>query len=107
MNESLPEPATHAPPEPALPTSSLAIASLVTGILGFVLAPVVCSIAALWTGYAARKDTRSVPPRASGDGMATAGIVMGYIQLGLACAGTLCMIVYVLFFIVVFGQAGQ
>ncbi len=78
-----------------LPTSGLATASLVTGILGFVLLPLVCSIIAIVTGYAARNETRSIPPRASGDGMATAGIVMGYVQLGLIAVALLCVILSV------------
>ena len=88
------QPPNYVPPAPSLPTSGLAIASLITGILGFVLAPIVCSLIAIFTGYAARKETRSVPPRASGDGMATAGITMGYIQIGLAVIGLCCFILY-------------
>ncbi len=61
----------------------MAIASLVTGILGF-FGPVVFSVAAILTGYAARKETRALPPAVSGDGFATAGILMGWIQIGLA-----------------------
>jgi hypothetical protein len=81
-------------PPAALPTSGLAIASLVTGILGFVLAPLICSIIAIVTGYSARKETRAVPPTASGDGMATAGIIMGYIQLGLVVVAVCCLVAY-------------
>lgn len=75
-------PTSMPPSEPPLPTSSLAIASLVTGILGF-LGPVVFSLIAILTGYAARKDTRAAGSRVSGDGLATAGILMGWIQIGL------------------------
>lgn len=74
--------------QPVLPTSGMAIASLVTGILGF-MGPVLFSIIAVVTGYAARKETRGVPPSASGDGFATAGILMGWIQIGLV-AGAIC-----------------
>ena len=74
-----------------LPTSGMAIASLVTGILGF-MGPVVFSLIAIVTGYSARKETRAIPPRATGDGMATAGIVMGYIQLGLAALVLCCVL---------------
>jgi hypothetical protein len=75
----------------------MAIASLVTGILGF-MGPVLFSIVAILTGYAARKDTRSLPPRASGDGMATIGIVLGYVQLGLvAFAVCVALVLFILF----------
>jgi len=43
-------------------TSTLAIISLIAGVLGFTMLPLVGSIAALLTGYAARKETRAVPP---------------------------------------------
>ena len=62
-----------------LRSSTLATVSLIAGILGFMMLPVIGSIVALWAGYAARKETRSVPPTASGDGLATAGIVMGWV----------------------------
>ena len=82
-----------------LPTSTLAMISLIAGILGFVGFPVIASIVAIWTGYAARQETRAVPPRASGDGMATAGIVMGWIQIGLAVVAICCFIAYFVFVI--------
>ena len=62
-----------------LPTSTLAIVSLVSAILGFTIVPVIGTIVALITGYMARGETRSLPPRASGDGLATAGIIMGWV----------------------------
>ena len=77
-----------------LPTSTLAIVSLIAGIMGFMGIPVIATIVAIWTGYAAWKETRSVPPRASGDGMATAGIIMGWIQIGLAVIGICCILAY-------------
>ena len=81
-------------PSAPLPTSTLATVSLISGILGFTFLPVLAGIIALITGYMARGETRSIPPRASGDGLATAGIVMGYIQLGLAVVSFCCIIAY-------------
>src|SRR5574340_591608 len=107
MNESESQPPTESLAPPGLSTSGLATASLICGILGFVMLPVLASIAALWTGYAARQETRSQPPRASGDGMATAGIVMGYIQLALACIGALCLVAFSAWFIFVIAQQGR
>jgi magnesium-transporting ATPase (P-type) len=86
-----------------LPSSTLALVSLVAGILGFTLFPFIASIVAIWAGYAARKETRSVPPKASGDGLATAGIVMGWIQVGLTVVSICCLAVY---FIVMVGWVG-
>jgi hypothetical protein len=105
MNQDIPpRPPNYVLPPAALPTSGLAVASLVTGILGFIIAPVVCSIIAIITGYSARKETRSVPPRASGDGMATAGIVMGYVQIGLIVVALCCVAAYFVFFLGLLGS---
>jgi hypothetical protein len=89
--------------QPALPTSGLAIASLVTGILGF-MGPVLFSIIALVTGYAARRETRGMPPNATGDGLATAGIIMGWIQIGLAAAAICVVVAFLLLGIGVWGS---
>ncbi len=50
-----------------LPSSTMATISLIAGILGFTIFPVLASIVAILTGYAARKETRAIPPTASGD----------------------------------------
>jgi uncharacterized protein DUF4190 len=88
-------------------SSTLAIVSLISGILGFVMLPIIGSIVALWAGYAARSETRSVPPRASGDGLATAGIIMGWIQIGLAVVGVCCAIAYFGFFAALIASSGN
>jgi hypothetical protein len=82
-----------------LPSSTLAIVSLIAGILGFFGLPIIGSIVAIWAGYTARQETRAVPPRASGDGMATAGIVMGWIQVGLVVVAICCFVAYFVFVI--------
>ena len=92
---------------PLLPTSTLAIISMIAGILGFFMFPVIGTIAALITGYLARQETRAVPPKASGDGMATAGIIMGWIQVGLIVVGICCFIAYFVFIIGMVGVSNQ
>ena len=97
--QNLPQP----PPAPGLPallpSSTLAITSLVAGILGFTFMPLIGGIVALVTGYMARKETRAVPPTASGDSMATAGIVMGWVQIGLGVVAVCCFIAWFVFVI--------
>jgi hypothetical protein len=90
---------------PILPSSTLATISMIAGILGFVMLPVIASVVAIWTGYEARKETRSVPPRATGDGMATAGIVMGWIQIGLFVVSMCCLVAYFAFFASIFASS--
>ena len=90
-----------------LPTSTLAIVSLVSAILGFTFVPVIGTIAALITGYMARNETRAIPPRVSGDGLATAGIIMGWVQVALFVIGICCTIAYFVFIIGIFAASGQ
>ena len=90
-----PPPPAVPPPPPApaatqqVPTSGLAIASLVLGIGGLTLLPLLGSVLALILGYMARKEIRQRPDELTGDGLAIAGIVMGWISVGLAVLGLL------------------
>jgi hypothetical protein len=61
------------------PTNGLAIASLVCGILGI-------SVVALALGYVGRSQIRRSRPRQRGNGMALAGIVLGWIGFAGALA---------------------
>ena len=90
-----------------LPSSTLAIVSLVSAILGFTMVPVIGTIVALITGYMARSETRSIPARASGDGLATAGIIMGWIQVALMVVGVCCAIAYFVFMVGIFASSGN
>lgn len=89
-----------------LPTSTLAIVSLVSAILGFTFVPIIGTIVAIVTGYMARSETRSIPPRASGDGLATAGIILGWVQAGLLVLGICCAIAYFVFMVGIFASSG-
>ena len=93
-------PSAPTPPEPPPPpiidygrppqTSGMAIASLVMGIAGWTLFPLVGSILAIVFGYAARRDIRRRPNELTGEGMAIAGLVLGWIMVGLSVIG-LCI----------------
>jgi len=79
-----PPPYQQAPqPQPATPnakTSNWAIISLITGILNFKFPPF-GAIAALVTGYVARKEIRESNGTIDGDGLAIAGLVLGWIGI--------------------------
>jgi len=62
-------------------TNTLAVVSLVTGIVGWVAMPVVASLAAIVTGHMARKQIRERHGTETGDGLALAGLVLGYLSL--------------------------
>lgn len=101
MNQSNdPQQIEYGMPTTQLPTSTLAMVSMIAGILGFGVFPVIGTIIAIITGYMARQETRAVPPKFAGDGMATAGIIMGYVQVGLFVVGICCFIAYFAFILV-------
>ncbi len=68
-------------------TSTLAIVSLVAGILGWTLLPFVGSIGAIITGHMARAEIRREPARLEGDGLAIAGLVLGWASVVLWVIG--------------------
>lgn len=76
-------------------TSSLAIVSLISGVLGWTLLPLFGSIVAIITGHLARGEIRREPERLQGDGLAVAGLILGYVAIGL---GILAVLIFVMFF---------
>ena len=70
-------------PQPMAPreSSSIAIISLIAGILGLFMIPVIGSIVAIITGGMAKRDIRASSGTIGGEGLATAGVVMGWIGL--------------------------
>ena len=93
-NPSSPPSVPFSPPTSNPPTSSLALASLVTGILGLTFFPLIGSIIAVVTGRMARKEIRESAGALSGDGMATAGLVLGWLGVGMTVFG-LCIALFV------------
>lgn len=83
----------------APPTSGLAIASLICGILGLVACPFVLSIPAVVCGHMALSRMAQPGVWLGGRGMAIAGLVMGYL-------GILCILGFVIL-IAVGGMAGS
>ena len=75
---------TLPPPATLRQTSSLAIVSLVSGILGWTILPFLGSLAAVITGHMARAEIRRAPDRIDGDGLAVAGLVLGYLSIAMA-----------------------
>ena len=73
--------------EPIRKTSSLAIASLVSGILGWSLLPFIGTIVAIITGHMARAEIRRSNGQLDGDGLAIAGLVLGWVAVALMVIG--------------------
>ena len=79
---------------PIRQTSTLAVVSLVFGILGWTLLPFLGSLVAVVCGHMARGEIRRAQGGLEGDGMAVAGLVLGYIVIGLSLLAVLAVILF-------------
>jgi hypothetical protein len=78
---------------PYYPKNSLAIWSLVLGIAAFVLScGFVTGIPAVIVGNAAKRAVAE--GQADNDGMATAGIILGWVAIGLSVVGVLLLLLF-------------
>jgi len=95
----------HPPASPPASTSSLAIISLVFGILAWCALPCFGAVVAVICGHLARSEIRHASPDAhvGGDGMALAGLILGYMQL---IAGAMLVVLGIALLVFGFGIAG-
>lgn len=75
-------------------TSNLAIISLVSGILGWTFLPFVASLVAIVTGHMARAEIRRSAGTMQGDGMAMAGLVLGYSMVIISLTGLMLIVLF-------------
>ena len=83
----------HAPTR----TSGLAIASLALGVIGFFAVPLVASVLAIVLGRSAEREIAR-DPSLGGDGLARAGVVLGWIGVALVLGALFFFGVLVLLF---------
>ena len=76
-------------------TARDATVSLVLGLLGILLCPLVLSVPAIIFGRRARREISTTG--AGGDSMATAGIVLGWVGVALGVLGVLAIVALGLF----------
>jgi hypothetical protein len=70
-----------------LRTSGTAVASLVFGILSWIALPFIGALLAVVLGHTARSEIRRAPPGTiDGDGMALAGLILGWVHLAIFIA---------------------
>lgn len=72
---------------PAPPTNGLAVASLIASILGLTIVPTIGSIVGVIMGYAAKRQIEESGGAQGGEGLAKAGIIVGWVGIGLAALG--------------------
>jgi len=75
-------------------TSSLAVVSLVTGILGWTLLPFLGSLGAIIAGHMARREIRRSAGALDGDGLAVTGLVLGWASVLFTVLGILIAILF-------------
>jgi len=86
-------PASPPPAYPAGQTSTLAMISLISGILGWTILFGIASVAAVITGHMAKKEIRQSGGVLTGDGLASAGLILGYVNLAVVVLGFCLLIV--------------
>jgi hypothetical protein len=75
-------------------TEGSAVAALVLGILGIMACPLILSIPAVIVGTQARAKIRQ-DPTLEGEPLARAGIILGWIGIGLAAIGIIVAILVI------------
>ena len=69
---------------PVMPhNSTMAIISLIGGIAGWTVLPFIGSIVAIITGHMAKSEIKKGGGMVTGNGMATAGLILGYLNIAL------------------------
>lgn len=81
---------------PNPPTNTWAIVSLVSSIVGWVFFPIIGGLVGIVTGHMARREIQASLGAQSGDGLAIAGLIIGYLNLLTYCGG-------LLIFLLIFG----
>ena len=80
-------------PAPMAPSSNEAIWSLVLGILSLTCFGLIAGIPAVILGSVAKRKIAESGGMIRGQGLATAGLVMGWVSIGLSAAFVLLMII--------------
>ena len=81
MTDQIPQqPYTTIPTQPK--DSTLALLSMIFGIAAYVILPFIGAIAAVILGHMGKSEIKKSAGMLKGNGMATAGLILGYVQLG-------------------------
>jgi hypothetical protein len=75
-------------------TSSTAVISLIFGILGWSFLPWLGSIVAIIAGHMARAEIRRNPDTLEGDGLAIAGLALGWVMLALSLLAAIALLLF-------------
>ena len=74
-------------------TSSAAVLSLVFGLLSWIVLPLIGAVAAVICGHMARSEIKR-NPALDGDGLAVAGMILGYLHLAVMILSVVAIILF-------------
>ncbi|HEX6023241.1 MAG TPA: DUF4190 domain-containing protein [Solirubrobacter sp.] len=94
MSFEQPGPYYQGPPPQG--TSGEATASLILGICGLLICSLICSPLAIMYGKRAQRSIAASGGRLGGDGQASAGIILGWIGIGLLALGVAIAVIVVI-----------
>ena len=83
-----------APAAPASSTSALAVASLIAGIFSWILMPFIAGVVAVICGHMARGEIKRSNGTLEGDGLAIAGLVLGWINVVLCVLAVAAVVLF-------------
>lgn len=78
---------------PPRQSNALAVVSLIAGICSWTVLPGVAALVAIITGHLARAEIRRSAGEQDGDGMALAGLIMGWLNI-LAAVGLVAILIF-------------
>jgi hypothetical protein len=84
------------PQSTAQQTSTLAIISLVAGIASWLIVPVIGAIVAIITGNKAKKEIAAGAGSLGGEGLAKAGVILGWANLAVFLLSVCAVVVLIL-----------
>lgn len=87
-----PVPPSYQPLPPITRSSTMALVSLIAGIAGWTVLPFLGSIVAIITGHMAKGEINRSGGTVTGGGMATFGLILGYLSIVLGLC-LLCVLV--------------
>lgn len=95
-------PQTTAPPGVApvarsVPTDGLAVASLVLSIVSFLFCPIVAAVLGIIFGYISQRNIEESGGALGGDQLAMAGIIVGWVHLGLVLLAGIVFTILIVF----------
>jgi hypothetical protein len=67
----------------------MAIISLISGIVSWILLPLIGAVVAIITGHMARNEIKNSYGSQSGEGLAIAGLILGYVNVVVMCLAIL------------------